>query len=191
MEDHIFYAGYGSNLSMQRFLCYIEGGRPDSGKRHHSGCEDRTPPLDGGLLRIRYPLYFALPEGKSETSNWGPGGVAFIGSIEDDSSSTICRIYRITRDQFENVRDQEGRGWYGRELVVGERDGLQVLAITSMTVLSNLLSPSEAYLKTIAAGLLETGGLDSEAVADYLIDRPGVRGGLERDHILRILARRE
>jgi len=31
-KTYVWYAGYGSNLNKQRFMCYIKGGTPTYGK---------------------------------------------------------------------------------------------------------------------------------------------------------------
>ncbi len=68
MTGYVWYVGYGSNLSEQRFLCYIQGGTPPFGKDSNRGCQDQTRPKAEKPIKIHYPLYFALPEGKTETS---------------------------------------------------------------------------------------------------------------------------
>lgn len=187
MGSNVWYVGYGSNLSKQRFLCYIEGGTPLFGKRHHDGCTDKTLPKNNRPIIIHYPLYFALPKGRTKTENWCDGGVAFISPYKDVNTKTLCRMWKITKEQYEQVRDQEGRSWYNCEIPLGEEEGIPIYTITNEYNLDNILSPSEAYLKTIALGLKETYEFDNEKVANYLIEKIGIKEKLTKDKILRII----
>jgi hypothetical protein len=187
--DSIWYVGYGSNLSEQRFFCYIKGGTPRFGKKRNDGCKKApTLPAENKSLIIHYPLYFALPNNLKETSNWGRGGVAFIGYHEDKESNTYCRMWKITREQYEEVRDQEGRSWYGKEIPLGEDSGVPIYTITNYAILSNIICPSDAYIKTIALGLKETYNFNYEEIVDYLIEKKGIRGSLQKEVMLKIMA---
>ena len=77
-QNYVWYVGYGSNLSKQRFLCYILSGIPRYGRKRNQGCTNKGLPLEHRPIKIPYGLYFALPEERKRTSNWGKGGVAFI-----------------------------------------------------------------------------------------------------------------
>lgn len=186
--DYIWYVGYGSNLSEQRFLCYIKGGTSCFGKKKNDGCKkDPTLPAENKSIIIHYPLYFALPNNLKQTSNWGRGGVAFIGHHENKGLKTFCRMWKITREQYEEVRDQEGRSWYGKEIPLGENGGVPIYTITNEAVLSNIICPSDAYLKTIALGLKETYKLNEEEIADYLITKEGIKDSLKKDNLIKII----
>jgi len=187
MGTDVWYVGYGSNLSEQRFLCYIQGGTPRFGKKHNDGCTDRTLPKENTHIAIHYPLYFALPGSNKETTNWGYGGVAFISPHKDEKTKTLCRMWKITKDQYIEVKKQEGSGWYNEEIEIGKEGGIPIYTITNKVDLANVLPPSEAYLKTIALGLRETYKLDNEEIADYLIEKKGIKANLTKDEILRIL----
>jgi len=65
-QEYIWYVGYGSNLSKQRFLCYILGGTSKYGKRSNHGCTNKALPLEDRSIKIPYGLYFALPEGRKK-----------------------------------------------------------------------------------------------------------------------------
>jgi len=101
--SYVWYAGYGSNLSRQRFLCYIEGGKPTYGKSTNRGCSDKSRPLDDRPYRIPYGLYFAIPEGGTATDNWCRGGVAFLNPCGEccENSWTLGRMWKITREQYD------------------------------------------------------------------------------------------
>ncbi len=111
--DYVWYVGYGSNLNEQRFLCYIQGGTPRFGRRSDIGCTDKTLPKDNRPITIHYPLYFALPVDITKTENWDVGGVAFISPYKDTNTKTFCRMWKITKEQYEEVRVQEGRSDLG------------------------------------------------------------------------------
>ncbi len=188
MPEHVWYAGYGSNLNRQRFLCYILGGTPALGSKNHKGSRDAALPAEDRILTVKHGLYFALPDGHARTENWGPGGVAFIDPETDRDADTICRIWRLSRGQYEDVREQEGRTWYDKEITLGEADGVPILTVSHGRRLEPTMPPSPAYLKTIAMGLKETAGLSDEEIADYLLDKPGVRGRIRKHEIAGMLA---
>jgi hypothetical protein len=188
MFEYVWYAGYGSNLSRQRFLCYILGGKPALGSKNHEGSKDPTPPGANRILTVKHRLYFALPRGSTGTKNWGPGGVAFIETESDESAETICRMWRITREQYEDVRKQEGLTWYDKEITLGEADGIPILTVSHGHRLEHTVAPSPAYLRTIATGLRETAGLSTEEIAIYLLDKAGIEGKMRKHKIAGMLA---
>ena len=94
---YVWYSAYGLNVHEQRFLCYIKGCTPRFGRKCDKGFTDKTPPVDKKAITINYPLYFALPDRKTETPNWGVGGVAFIDPQEDKKLKTFCRMWKITK----------------------------------------------------------------------------------------------
>ena len=174
-KSYVWYVGYGSNLSRQRFLCYIVGGKPAYGFESAipaSGCADKSLPLEDRPIVIPHSLYFALPDGKQSTSNWGIGGVAFLSA---DKTDDIClaRMWKVSQEQYEDIRRQEGRSWYDKEIKIGEADGFPIVTITNSRSL-NVRSPSEGYLKTIIEGLKEKFHMESCAVANYLLVKKGI-----------------
>ena len=188
MKGYVWYVGYGSNLSKQRFLCYIQGGKPSFGNNPHRGCrQDKTLPTADKAITIYYPLYFALPDNGAGTGNWGPGGVAFISPHEAKGTKTLGRMWKITEEQYKDVRDQEGRRWYNKEIKLGDEDGFPVLTITNAIDLNRILCPSDMYLKTIAVGLQEAYRFDDKKIADYLIEKNGIKNNLQRQDILQLL----
>jgi hypothetical protein len=188
MCEDVWYAGYGSNLSRQRFLCYISGGTPRFGNKRHPGCSDATPPRESRILEVTHRLYFALPEGAAHTKNWGVGGVAFLDETTAEDTRTICRMWRIKRAQYEEVRRQEGLAWYDTSVDLGQADGIPIVAVSHAGRLDNILAPSIAYLKTMALGLKETAGLGDDEIAAYFLDKTGIAGRMRKDEILAILA---
>jgi hypothetical protein len=111
-----------------------------------------------------------LPEGVKGTGNWGPGGVAFITLEEttNENEQTLCRLWKITQDQYEQVRDQEGRDWYDREVTFGELEGILIKTITHQPEFIRKIPPSESYKMTIIKGLMETFGFTSEQAIEYI-----------------------
>ena len=72
MNALVWYVAYGSNLSQDRFACYVAG-RPAGGRPAQlPGCRDRTPPREIVGLPAPGPLRFG---GLSRV--WG-GGLAFL-----------------------------------------------------------------------------------------------------------------
>lgn len=169
LDEYIWYACYGSNLSEQRFLCYIEGGTPTwstSGKPN-KGCADKTRPRENGPFPIKHQLYFA-----KESSNWDNAGVAFIypEETQDKEKWTLGRIWLVTKEQFDEIWTQEGRkpNWYGNVISLGKVDGIEVKTITNPIKLPDN-RPHDNYLKTIKLGLKETyPELTDEEIEVYL-----------------------
>ncbi len=184
--DYIWYAGYGSNLSEQRFLCYIQGGSPHFGRKCNTGCEDTTLPVENKPKIIHYRLYFALPDNCKKTCNWGCGGIAFISPHKDKMSKTLCRMWKITKNQYEEVKKQEGRS-YNKEIKLGEDNGVPIYTITNKNDLRNILCPSDCYIKTIALGIKEAYNFDVGKIASYLITKDGISGNLQKDQILKLI----
>ena len=158
----VWYAGYGSNLSRQRFACYLEGGTPEGAGHVHAGCRDRSPAIRTEPLTIRGRLTFA-----GASTIWG-GGLAFLDA--DVEGTTYARGYLITTDQLDDVAVQETR--YDSLTTVGHRDGLPILSLTS-TLRPPPAPPSAAYLRTILTGLLD-GILDVDGAVAYLLAADGV-----------------
>ena len=162
VSDLVWYVAYGSNLSRARFACYLEGGTPIGASHTYAGCRDRSAPHDTAALRIPGRLGFA-----GESLVWG-GGVAFLDP--DARGEVVGRGYLITTEQLDDVAGQERR--YDRRAVVGDRDGVAVVALTR-TEAYQAAAPSAAYLRTILHGLTD-GLLDLDAAITYLLGARGV-----------------
>lgn len=177
--EYIWYASYGSNMSRERFMCYIEGGRPPGAKKTQQRMSVWSEPTHDTEIKISHEMYFA-----KRARNWGNGGVCFIGPAEPDNNraETRCRIYRITRQQFieliadENKADREsvarelkdldfkndksrafGDGWYNLVLRVGQHgDGYPIWTFTqSGDERDARVAPSPEYITTLVRGLAE------------------------------------
>ena len=179
--NYVWYVGYGSNLLEERFLCYIKGGQFRLGGHTSSGCNDKTSPLGSLPTRIPAQMYFA-----KSSKSWYGAGVAFIREFEPDKADsvvTLGRMWKITEEQFECIRDQESRNWYDKPIDLGENvDGNRVVTLTN----SNTLSPNRPsiqYLTAIALGLKETFGINDEEIKEYLKEMPGIKGGYSDEQL--------
>ncbi|KAL3696742.1 hypothetical protein R1sor_010818 [Riccia sorocarpa] len=102
---YLWYASYASNMCTARFMCYIQGGQAEGMARSCIGGRDKTPPVDSRWKHVPHQLIF----GRSFTSTWGSGGVAFLDPTPDEGSTTLMRMYKITLQQFCDVLAQENR----------------------------------------------------------------------------------
>jgi hypothetical protein len=157
----VWYVSYGSNLCVDRFACYLTGGRPPGAARAHPGCADPTPPRRTLPIWLPGGIYFALT-----STLWG-GGMAFYDPAVPQGAA--ARAYLISTEQFADVMAQEmhrpagarfdlaaalaagrlqlgpsryetaraagrlqlGPGRYETVLCVGERDGHPLLTFTA------------------------------------------------------------
>ena len=171
--EYVWYACYGSNMNYSRFMDYVDR------------CADKTPPVADGTFNFQQNIYFA-----KSASGWDDGGKAFL----DDTCPGFAfgRIYKITRNQFMDIKCLEGRD-YRRRLDLGTVAGLPVYSFTDQQKNYPERMPSVRYFNTILDGLAECyeGIEEKRALAKYLIKRilPGntfqvVRAIRENDHYL-------
>jgi len=186
MAPHVWYAGYGSNLSRHRFERYLHGGIPAGGFRRYRGATDRTLPTSDRPFRLPYQLRFG---GASRT--WG-GGMAFVDVRAPGWA--LARLYRISAAQFADVHAQEnagladpadlsaivrgqsvhaGRGNYPLITCCGDVEGEPILLFTTQQ-LPTPAAPRPPYLRAISAGLAEAHGLRSSDIVTYLRATPEV-----------------
>jgi len=189
-QSYVWYSVYGSNLSRQRFLCYIVGGKPTFGKKNYKGCRNKMLPIKDKPCKISYSLYFALPEKVEKTDNWGYGGVAFINPSKKhhENDWTLGRMWKITNEQYKEVRCQEGCNWYNKEIELGKEDGIPIYTITNKAKLTNIMLPSDAYLRTMALRLKETYNLTDDKIAGLLLEKSGVKGKLSIEKLIGIIS---
>lgn len=192
-DDRLWYAAYGSNTRRARFDLYLNGGTNPVTGRVTPGCRDPRPPGPGPVVELSCRLLFAR-----RSTGWN-GPVAFLDP--DAPGLTYARLWQVSREQFADIVAQEnvvapgalptepmhalGRdtpstviiagGWYGRLVHLGDRGGLPILTCTADWDLAAELPqpPTDAYLGTVAGGLVEA-GLAPEEVARYLLAVPGV-----------------
>lgn len=150
-SEYVWYACYGSNLSRERFMRYIRE------------CSDQSAPIEDRPFLFEYNIYFA-----KAASGWDNGGKAFL----DDScpGAAYGRIYKITREQYEQVKTKEGSD-YTKRVSCGIIDGLPVYSFTDTQKNTPTRTPSAKYFTTILTGLKECyGDILSNSDVDYLID---------------------
>jgi hypothetical protein len=188
----VYYASYGSNLSLARFACYLRGGQPAGASRSFDGARDHTLPSDSIPLSLTHRLYFT---GISKI--WG-GAPAFIDTTSSAEDGALARAYLITWEQFEDVVAQEngrrsapidladtelddgfsrriGPGRYENLLCVGRHDWRPIVTFTAPWSFNDIVPapPAPGYLAMLIGGLRESHGLDDAAIADYLSAAPG------------------
>lgn len=209
MKDLIWYASYGSNLSQDRFLCYIKGGCPLGVSKDFAGCSDKSYPQGDTPIILPYELYFAK---KSKT--WNDKGVAFIKAARDDNAKTYGRKYLITKEQFvEVVRQENGYKptdvsinidfqktikegisfikpcWYGRIIFLGNENGYPIFTFSGKWEDDEITTnaPSSEYLRTIIGGIKERYSLNNDEIVKYFINIKGIQGIINEDKIREIL----
>ncbi len=158
-DDEVWYAAYGSNLSEERFRCYLEGGIcPENGK-DYPGCRDKRLWSASVVDEVPGRVYFAR-----HSPSWNGGGVAFFDG--ERGGRTIIRRYRITWGQLQDIQKQEGPAWYGSRVFLGFREGACVYTLTSREV-QKQTEPDAAYLELIRKALMVCGKTEKE-VETYL-----------------------
>lgn len=182
----VWYVAYGSNLSAQRFGCYLAGGRPHGSLRTYEGCRDPSPPVRATAVWLPGTLRFG-----GESRVWR-GGMAFYGPSGEDR--VAARAYLVTFAQFGDILAQESRrpagtpyalgegadgrhaglgGTYDTVLHLGDADGAPRLTLAAGDP-PPAGPPSAPYLRTILAGLADGFGLTPDERADYLLRAEGV-----------------
>ncbi|WP_270889916.1 histone deacetylase [Pedococcus sp. 5OH_020] len=199
---HVWYASYGSNLRRDRFLCYLQGGRPPGAARTYPGARDTTLPQGDQPFRLPGSVFFGW-----SSPTWG-GGIAFYDA--HGHGVVLARAYLVTWQQFADVAAQEMHREPGRDLDlrhvlaharhelgpgryealhrVGDLDGHPVLTFTTPDATALQRNPpSEAYLAMIGAGLRETHGLTDDEAASYLLACPGMTPAWDEPRVLAVL----
>lgn len=187
----VWYVGYGSNLSLDRFGYYLSGGCPPGAARSVPGCRDATPPRESRALWLSGRVVFGW-----ESPTWG-GGVAFLDPHADGTVLALAHL--ITEGQFADVAAQEmhrdpsgdldlgevrrhgrhelGPGRYETLHYLGDLDGHAMLTFSAPEPSAlPLNAPTAAYLRQMADGLRASHGLGDEEIATYLTERPGAGG---------------
>ena len=153
MVPWVWYAAYGSNLSRDRFLKYIDS------------CQNRKLPEEDRHFVFPYNITFA-----GESRSWGNAGKAFLDDRKEGLA--LGRIYKIHRNQFEEIQRMEGSD-YDKRIRLGWEEGLPVYTFTNSNLdLKKVNAPSDEYLQVILNGLKETYPEKSELVLKiYLFSR--------------------
>lgn len=141
---YVWYACYGSNISYDRFMMYINGDKNNK-YAFENGCENKSRPLESKNYIFNNPIYFA-----GESKKW-TGGMAFLNYKKHGKS--YGKIYKIQMNQFNSIFEQENE-LYDVIILLDYIDDLPVFTFTSYEVLSNILNePSAQYKKIISKGL--------------------------------------
>ncbi|MEU7314468.1 histone deacetylase [Streptomyces sp. NPDC007083] len=188
----VWYAAYGSNVHPERLRAYLAGGRPRGADRWYPGCRDRTMPAESVPVELPGVLYFA-----TASPVWG-GGRAFYDP--DADGRTLAVAHLVTAGQFSDIAAQEmyrepgtdldlvdvlahgraslGTGRYETLVCAGELADHPVLTFTAPWGVAEVpaVRPAAAYLRHLAAGLIEAGAWEVGEVAAYLARTPGAEG---------------
>ncbi|KAL8465178.1 hypothetical protein ACS0TY_034612 [Phlomoides rotata] len=120
---NIWYATFGSNMSISRFSCYIEGGQVEGMKRSCVGSMDKSKPREIIWKTFPHRLFF----GRDRTATWGPGGVAFLHPSSNVHEKTYMCLYKITLEQFNDVLLQENVSDYDMSRPLFDLAALQTI----------------------------------------------------------------
>lgn len=199
----IWYTAYGSNMSSERFRCYLKGGRPRGATRTNPGARDQAPPRQTRPVWLPGVMYFA---GHSPVWNGAPAFYA-----PSAPGRVAARAYLITPQQFGDVLAQEmhrppgghfvlpqfsatnrvqlGSGRYETLVRTGNIDTYPSVTFTTSSDIADadLAPPSAAYLQVIGSGLIEGHGWSPAQAASYLASCPGAKGSWQADHIEQLL----
>ena len=163
-EDVVWYAVYGSNLSKERFLCYVKGGYCKANGNYYKGCTNKQLVSDKDD-HAWFPgrMYFGNTSG-----SWNDKGVAFYDP--DASGKTFMRMFKVTRQQLWEIQGREGRSaeWYGKVLALGiHADGCPIYTLTS-EFRHAFNAPDKTYINLISRALIEENGFSEKEAENYL-----------------------
>lgn len=152
INNYVWYAAYGSNISKSRFMNYI------------NRCSDTSKPLENKPFTIMHDIYFA-----SKCTSWDSKGVAFLDW--ENTGKSLGRIYKIKKTQFDELFNMEGSK-YNKIINLGELNGTAILTFTSETKRNDINYPSTKYINVINKGLKEIYPDKNELVLNaYLYSR--------------------
>lgn len=154
----------------------MKGGQFGLGGKPLNGCKDKSLPVDTDKMLVPYEMYFANNGIWGRHRWWKGGGIALLDSTPTHRESEFARgrMWKITREQYEEIWAQEGKGTHDFELSIGHHhDGCEIVTFTNTRKLGSK-RPSVDYLQTIALGLRETFGMDSGQIIDYLCRLEGI-----------------
>ncbi|MDO4460777.1 MAG: hypothetical protein Q4C42_12000 [Clostridia bacterium] len=157
---NVWYACYGSNMSYERFMRYI------------NNCTDKTAPVKSKAVTIPYDIYFA---GKSQ--KWRGLGKAILD--DTNKGHALGRMYLITNAQFSEIQRHEGSD-YTKKILLGMEDGVPVYTFASEKKIDRDKSPDSEYVDTILKGLKETYPEMSDIVLSTYLYLHGVLSDNER-----------
>jgi len=205
-EHLVWYASYGSNCDMSRFMFYLEGGQRQGTNGGHRGARDPSPPIDSAPMEFPTQITFM-----GNSRRWG-GGVAFLEHHPraPDFPGALGRRYLITREQFDDVAAQEshrptsridievltpgqvrevGTGWYDGLLALDPMDGVPVVTFTSPAPPEAGAEnpPSVDYLTTLATGLNQIHMIGPERIVARLRLVDVIASNWSKEQLLELL----
>lgn len=202
--EYVWYATYGSGLSKENFMCYVEGGRPEGISHRFPGCTDKSGPRDDVFMSIPFELYFA-----GESKIWG-GGYAHIKSKPSTTAHTIARAYLVTLDQFRDIVAQHnewqtapelpaedaarlghatigsGDGAYDELVYCGMREGHPIFTITATKPLKPYVPPTATYTNLLYKGLSEFAKTTEQAAVNYILTTSDTAGKAQEQTLLQL-----
>ena len=163
-DDVVWYAGYGSNLSKERFLLYVKGGTCRENGKKYRGCTNKNLVSDKDD-HAWFPgrMYFG-----NDSGSWNHKGVAFYDPNAD--GKTFMRMYKVTREQLKEIQEQEVKSpkWYGKIQPLGiHADGCPIYTLTS-EIRHPFNAPDDNYLSLIIKALIEENGFTENEANLYL-----------------------
>lgn len=92
---------------------------------------------------------------------WESCGVSFLDL--NRKGITLGKMYLVTIEQFHEIRQQEGPGWYNKTCKIGVSDGYDIMTFSGCQRYKEN-APSQKYLDVLNKGILETYPILSEYV---------------------------
>jgi len=205
-NKYLWYASYGSNLNLDRFMCYIVGGKPKNSTKAEKGCSDKTPPIKDRPHKINNALYFAR-----HSKKWNNGGSCILSIDNKQNKITLGRKFLITKQQFLDIVSQNNgventkidfdeviklgsksinKSLSGNILYLGDEDNYPIFTFTSHFDETEFVKPDILYLATIGSGIKETFNYTNKQVTDYFIELDGIKQNYSRDDLLKLLNER-
>lgn len=196
----IWYACYGSNMDLDRFLKYIQGGQltvNGETKKYKACPTDTSKPKNSEPYSIDRKLFFA-----KESKTWDKHGVGFISNRKNKKSKTMGKLYLISEAQFSHLFAQENSrdtvainfdklskqgildfdfNFYNRIVQLDKNyKGFPILTFTNK---NNLITnkPHSEYVQLISNSLKLTHKMTNKEVIDYLSKKG--RGAKKKDLI--------
>lgn len=183
----IWYACYGSNMDLDRFLKYIQGGQltVNGEIKNYKACTtDTSLPKNSEPYLIDRKFFFA-----KESKTWNKSGVGFISNRKNKKSKTFGKLYLISKVQFSHLFAQENAkktakidfdklsklgildfdyNFYNRIVQLDKNyKGFPILTFTNKDNLTTN-KPHLEYAQLISNGLKLTHKLTSKESVDYL-----------------------
>ena len=145
----VWYVAYGTNMLIERFMVYINGGIFRGKGKAKEVCAEKFPSSANKPFLIPYELYFG-----KVSKTWDNGGVAFIDA--DKPGTALGRAYLITEKQFSHIQEQEGASWYKRIIEIGKDANGTTYKTFSGTNRHKTNPPSDSYANVMFEGICET-----------------------------------